>query len=219
MAKIGSLTADLKLESAAFIRDLRKAAQETARNTNAMQASMARLQKGFASVAAGAKSLFGLLVTYKVAQTILGWVDAAKELADEIKKSAAAAGLTTAQFQAFRAAAMNAGLASEQFDGALGRFVNTMGQVRAGQGALYEKLKATNPAFLEQLRAANNTGEALDIFFTGLDKVSGAAERSNLLTLAFGKGTQRLGELAGKTSIELEKMYAALIIPPQALAT
>jgi hypothetical protein len=37
MAQIGSLTADLRLESAAFIRDLKRAADATARNTSAMQ--------------------------------------------------------------------------------------------------------------------------------------------------------------------------------------
>jgi hypothetical protein len=55
MAQIGSLTADLWLESAAFIRDLKKAADATARNTSAMQRNMATMQRGFAAAGTAIK--------------------------------------------------------------------------------------------------------------------------------------------------------------------
>jgi hypothetical protein len=56
MASIGSLRADLALESAAFIRDFRRAAEETRRNTTAMNRSLASLDRGLSRVVAAGKT-------------------------------------------------------------------------------------------------------------------------------------------------------------------
>jgi hypothetical protein len=45
MAKIGTLTADLSLESAQFIAGMRRAAQETSRATTTMQKNIAGMQR------------------------------------------------------------------------------------------------------------------------------------------------------------------------------
>lgn len=50
MASIGSLTADLRLESAAFIRDLGKASAAVARNTSQMQRSFAQVQQSVSAL-------------------------------------------------------------------------------------------------------------------------------------------------------------------------
>ena len=50
MASIGSLTADLRLESAAFIRDIAKATQTISKSSKQMERDMRRVQKATADV-------------------------------------------------------------------------------------------------------------------------------------------------------------------------
>lgn len=59
MATIGSLTADLRLESAAFVRDLGKAQAAVAKNTSLMTRQFDSVRKSTASAALSLKGLFG----------------------------------------------------------------------------------------------------------------------------------------------------------------
>lgn len=88
MAKIGSLTADLTLESAAFIRDLRKAAQETANNTDRMARQMRGLQSSAQSVGRSFQDLrrvLGAYVGIQIVRNFLDTADAAKQLTGQLK--------------------------------------------------------------------------------------------------------------------------------------
>lgn len=88
MAKIGSLTADLRLESASFIRDLRKAAQETSANTNRMTRQMQGLQRSTQNVSRAFGDLRRLLAAYVGLNAVRNFVqtaDAAKQLEGQLR--------------------------------------------------------------------------------------------------------------------------------------
>src|SRR5262245_22517738 len=101
MAKIGSLTADLKLESATFIRDLQKAAAATSRNTKAMQTSMAGLQKNFATAAAAFKSAFAGFAGVAAARQLANFGKMAINVADDIGAAATKIGISSDALQRF----------------------------------------------------------------------------------------------------------------------
>jgi hypothetical protein len=77
MASIGSLTADLRLESAAFIRDLGKASNAVAANTGRMTKSLEGVRRA-ANVAAG--SLAGF-VTLRTIRKVVNFTNEAVKLA------------------------------------------------------------------------------------------------------------------------------------------
>lgn len=80
MASIGSLTADLRLESAQFIRELNRAAQETARNTNAMKRSMASLQAEARNVGRGFNQMRLLVAGYIGMNVVRNFVQTAEAM-------------------------------------------------------------------------------------------------------------------------------------------
>jgi hypothetical protein len=63
MATIGTLTANLQLESAAFIRDLNKSAQAMQRSAQQIERDSAQMTKGLTGVSNAASTLKSGLVT------------------------------------------------------------------------------------------------------------------------------------------------------------
>ena len=158
MAKIGSLTADLKLESAAFIRDMRKAAQETAKSTSQMQKGMASLQKQAASLGTAMKGFLTI-------QGIRGLVNlgaSAVRLADDIGDAATALGVGAEELQRLRYAAEQSDVSVESLDNALKLF-----QKSVASGKIKD---ASFEDFIQRIREAPTHIEKVRIAQQGLSK-------------------------------------------------
>lgn len=135
MASIGSLNASLKLESASFIRDLTKASQAVAQNTNAMQRSMAQLQGSFASATGSIKTFVAGFATIATVRTLAGLGADAIKAADEVGQAATRLGVAADALQRFRFAADQADVGTEQLDAALKLFSQNLAQGKiAAQG-------------------------------------------------------------------------------------
>jgi len=158
MAKIGSLTADLKLESAAFIRDMRKAAQETARSTSAMQSSLAGLQKSFASIGTAMKGF----LTVQGIRGLANMGRAAISLADEIGDAATAIGVGSEELQRLRYAAEQSDVSVSSLDAALKLF-----QKNIATGKLPAQ---TFEEFIQKIREAETQTEKVKVAVSGFGK-------------------------------------------------
>lgn len=189
--RAGSLVADLRLNSAAFIRDMAKAQAQTARSTNSMRRSMQqlertanRVQRQFASLRTAAIGLAGALGVRQFgtyARRALDAADATAKVADSI-------GLTTTALQEWRVAAQLAGVDQAKFDSALQAFTKRMGELRAGTGALTTFLNKYDETLLQNLRNTQSAEEGLDIFLRTLAETSNELDRAALAGAAFGRG-------------------------------
>ncbi len=168
MASIGSLTADLRLESAAFIRDLKRAADATARNTSAMQRDMARLQGSFATAAKSMTNALKGLVAIAAIRQLARLGSQAITTADEIAAASRKIGISAEELQRYRFAADQADVSAEQLTDGLRLFQKqlALGKVAAEGDTLTEKF--TN--FLRQVEKAPTMADKFRIAYAGLGK-------------------------------------------------
>lgn len=190
MAKIGSLTADMKLRSAAFQRDMAKSAKAVQSNTAKMNKSLRSVRnssravvKSFNQVRAGAGALAGALAVRQFTQFTKGAI----EFADVLAKQADGLGLTTQALQEYRGAAALAGIETKRFDKGIERFVRNVGDAREGTGALVTLLKKMDAGFLETLTLTTDTDQALALMLKRLSEAEDAFERGALAAAAFGR--------------------------------
>lgn len=115
---------------------------------------------------------------------------------DEIAKTARMLGLSTDALQELRYAAGMQGVETEALTGAMKLLNNNLGQLKDGQGALYSRLKATNPQLAKQLRNVESTDEAFMILMDTLKNETNVARRAALAQAAFGKSGQELIKFA-----------------------
>jgi hypothetical protein len=199
MAKIGSLTADLRLESAAFIRDLKKAADATARNTSRMQRDVQRMQAGFAAAGAALKSsLLGMASIVSVGAL----ARVAKQIvtsADDIGDAAAKLGLSSDDLQRFRAAAAQTDVDVGRLDTALKIFSQNLAKGTVGDST--RSLADNMAAVVEQIRQAP----------THIEKARIAQE-------AFGKQWQTGILLAQQSGAEFKRQFEnAFVVSERAI--
>lgn len=199
MAKIGTLTADLKLESAAFIRDLRKASQETARATTAMQRSMSGLQRGFAAAGAQLKIFLAGFVGIQGIRALSNLATQAIRTGDEIGEAATKIGVGSEVLQRFRLAAAQADVETEQLDTALRMFAQNLAQ---------GKIKAEG----------NSITEAFRNYIQTIAEAPTQLEKVRIAQAAFSKQWQTAMLLAAQGSEEFNRQAdAAFVISEQAI--
>ncbi|MFA7087529.1 MAG: phage tail tape measure C-terminal domain-containing protein, partial [Aliarcobacter sp.] len=131
----------------------------------------------FRSIAAGAAMLAGM--TCAVKKNL--------EYADSIAKTADRIGITTKALQEYRYVADRCGVATNKLDSGLEAFSKRLGDLRMGSGTLYTILDKNNQALKAQLIAADNTTEALDIYFDALKNTENQNDRAALSAAAFGR--------------------------------
>lgn len=141
MATVGTFDTKLILESAAFIRDLNKAAQATARSTSQMQRNMSGLSKSFAAAGASLKTFIMGFVGLRSLSLLRNVVQSADSLGD----AAARLGVGAEDLQRFRFAGEQAGLAVGELDTALKLFTKNLaaGKVTAEGDTLIDKFANT----------------------------------------------------------------------------
>jgi hypothetical protein len=202
--KVTGIYTDLRIESAAFIRDLTKASRAVASHTSSMQKSLRSLDRGFASAAAQAK---GFLVGFASVAAVRQLAMLGKEAidgADAIAKQSRAIGIAGEELQKLRYAADIAGVELGQFDTAIGLFVKNLGAAKAGTGNLFNVLKQGNPELLKAITSTENVSDALKIYLRGLEQTTGAAERARIGAAGFGKQWLAAAKLIGEGSTAFE---------------
>lgn len=159
---VTGIAAELRLETAAFIRDLSKASQAVAANTTAMHRSMNRLQTGFQSAANAAKGFVGAFAAAQLGRTLVRLGANAIQVADEIGEASTRIGIGSEQLQKFRFAAAQADVETEQLDTALRMFAKNLatGKITAHGKDLADTFQnyiqqiAKAPSFIEKTRLA-----------------------------------------------------------------
>ncbi len=200
MAKIGSLTADLKLESAAFIRDLTKASQATAQASTQMSRQMTALQQGFARASAAAKSMVAGFATIATVRSIARLGAEAIQTADEIATAATKIGIAGEELQRFRFAAAQADVETQQLDNAL-------------------RLFAQNLATGKIAAEGQNMAEAFRNYIERIAEAPTQLEKVRLAQEAFGKQWQTAILLAAQGAEEFKQQAdSAFVFSDKALA-
>ena len=209
MASIGSLVADLRLESAAFHRDLGKAATAIASDSAKMRQSMKAVEKASGDLNRQFSVLKNAAVALGAALAIRQFVQftqAALDTADAVAKAADSIGLSTDALQEYQVAAGLSGVATEKFDAAMQKFTRSVGDARAGTGTLVTMLKDSDAAFLEQIKTAGTMDQALDLMFKKLAETENAFDRNALAAAAFGRSGVALVNMLGDGVQGLEDM-------------
>lgn len=194
MANIGSLVADLQLNSAEFNRNLKTAGDRLgsfAATNNRKLASMERHWKSFSKSMGGFRKRYlnmGTAIGTLAGSTGLGLlINRSVDAADAIAKTADSIGVSTSVLQEYRYIAERSGVATEQLDKGLGAFTKRLGELRQGTGALNTLLSKYNEELKEQLIQSNSTEEALSLYFEALKKVSNQSDRAALSAAAFSR--------------------------------
>src|SRR5690606_33709198 len=163
MAKIGTLTADLHMETAAFIRDMKKAGDAVATNTFKMNQSMRRVasagaavQRSITQVRSAALALAGAFAVRQF-QT---WTRGAIESGGAIQDVADKIGLGVEALQQLRFAAAQVGVRQNALDMGMQRFARRLGEAAQGSGELKDTLKLYN---IQVRDSAGNTRSTVDV--------------------------------------------------------
>lgn len=213
MASIGSLTADLRLESAAFMRDMTKATKAVQSNTAQMRRSMQQVEKAsrnlnrqFGQLRNAAAALAGALAVRQFTR----FTSSAIAAGDALAKQARQVGLAADAYQRLRIEGELAGVTTAKMETAVGAFTKRVGELRAGTGTLVTILDKSNVSLKNQLLAAESTDEAMRIMLDTIRQTSSAFDRQALSAAAFGRQSGQamvlLADSAGQLDMEMVKL-------------
>ena len=141
--------------------------------------------------ARGIVTLFGGVATAGVAA-----INKMANQMDNLQTMANVVGMNVEAYQKLRYAAEQNDVSTEGFDKSVKMLSKSMGELRAGTGSLYTKLKRTNPALLKQLRGAKDNESAFRLMMEAINKAPSAQKKAYLAVAAFGKSGQELISLA-----------------------
>jgi hypothetical protein len=130
-------------------------------------------------------------------------VDGANHLGDksiELRKFSEVTGLTVTQIKALNSEGGKLGISSDQVSGGVEKFTVGLAEARKGTGALYEQVRAINPALANQLAATTNAAEGWDILARAMKATTDQSQKAALARASFGRGGVELSLLAGKTA-------------------
>jgi hypothetical protein len=184
MARVAKLSVDLEANSSSLTTALARADRAMSSSAAQWNRSLSQLDRGFQSLtgrvqglAGGIFSLQGAIGTLLGGAGLLAITRGALEAADGIGKMADRLGLSTTAVQAYQYAAGLAGVSSEQFEAAI-RKLNQ----QIGNGTLrYQDTESALEAIAEQIQAT-----------------SSGTERARIATEAFGRaGIQLIPMLQG----------------------
>jgi hypothetical protein len=207
---VGELAVELEAKTQAFNARLTEAErrltrfEKTAKTTTAGAASsLTRLRGSVTALAAG----FGTVVAALGVGGVARAAKAAAEELDRIGETADRLGLTTDALQELQFAAAGADVSNEQLASSLQFLSRTIGQARAGSGALATILKRTNPELLQQLTTTTDLERQFGLM---TQAISGAANQQDALALSaagFGRGAgAKLATVALQGADAFEKL-------------
>ena len=160
----------------------------TARDrTRGAFASAQRNVDSFTSKVGGLKAAFTAAFAVAGVAALVRFTRQALDTADSIGKVADRIGISTKALQEYRFAFDLAGVSQERTDRALQSFTTRLGELQLrGKGTLDTFLRDFNPALREQLIAATDAGDALDIATRAMSRLESASQRAGLAGALFG---------------------------------
>lgn len=205
VARVGSLQAELTLESGRFNKGLSDAQRKLAssgKEFDSLGSKLGGLGKAFAATGAvfAGSAIFGVLK-----DAVKSGLDYASSLGEQAQQI----GVTAKALQEYRYAAGQAGLSSDEMDQALTKLTRSIGE--AGSGS-----KTQAKAFADlgiNVRDANgnlkNAGDLLPEIAEKLKGIHDPAERAAVLVDIFGKSGQKLEPLLAGGAAGLDKYRKA----------
>ena len=190
MATIGSLSASLSLESAAFISGLNKASGAMQKSAASMEKQSSTIERGFAGVTKAAGALRTGLLAIGAAVSVTGLVHLAKaaiDTGDHLRDVAQRVGVTVEQLQGLEFAAQRTGSSASGMDNALEAFSKRLGEAAAGTGELKTFLEANNIALRESDGSFKSTSALLSEYADLTANAGSAQEKAALAAAAFGR--------------------------------
>ena len=191
MATIGTLTADLTLESASFISNLNKSANAMQNSARQMEAQTKTMQGGLDRVGGAVSTLktglASLGVGFSVA-AVAGFVKGTFQAADALKSASDAAGVSAEQLQEWRHAAEQSGSSAGQMDDAIVQLNKRLGDfVIDGTGPAAKAFKDLGIAAKIQSGELSGTAEVMDAVIAQLAAIEDPARRASQAADLFGK--------------------------------
>ncbi len=112
--------------------------------------------------------------------------------ADDLAKSARRAGITAQAYAELRHAADLAGVSGGDFGKAIEKATRSVGEAKAGTGALYTLLRKTSPAFLRQVQATESSTDALNLLIRAMGQIEDPGRRAAFAAAAFGRSGHKM---------------------------
>lgn len=129
---------------------------------------------------------------------------------DELAKKTRAMNFPIEEFQEWRFAAEQSGVASEVFDKSLQKFTKTVGELKGGYGALYTALRKTDRGLLKQLQGTEDVDKAFELYLQAIEKAPNAMDKAALATAAFGRSGADMINLANAGADEIARLRAEM---------
>lgn len=195
MAKVGSLSVDLALESAQFIAGLKQAAAATTQTATQISSAMNVAKNAAIGFAGGFIGAFSIDVISQRIQEAFDFGDAIVDLADRT-------GATTKTIQELRYAAQMTGSSFESSDAAIEKFAKNLGAAQNGN-------KAMQATFKELGVTSRDTDTAIKQTMDGISKLGTVTQRNQKTIELFGKSAGDLTALMGDGTSGFNELAAA----------
>lgn len=197
-ALIGALRVTLGLDSAQFEAGTKRARQTAQRDAAAIQKSLD-----------GLKGRMDAVFTGVAGSAILAAGKKALDYASSLGEVAQQAGVSAKELQEYRYAASQAGVSSEQMDGALTKLTKTIGEAKAGSKAQATTFRELGVAIQDANGRVYSAGEVIPKLADALSKVKDPATRARIEMELFGKTGQKLDTLLAGGSEALNNLRDA----------
>lgn len=109
---------------------------------------------------------------------------------DKIAKTADRIGIGIEALQEFRFAADRGGVSFDELDKGLEKGIRSIGDLKAGSGALFTLLRrsgTSGDALLKQLQTIENSEEAINLLFESISRIPDPTRRASFAAAAFGR--------------------------------
>jgi hypothetical protein len=167
-------------------------------------------QNSHSTFSSGIKSLMSYAAAYVSLRgaiaAVKGLTNGLAEQGDEAAKTGRRVGLTAESYQELKYAADMAGVSGEKFASSMEKFTKSLGEAKAGTGALTTYLNKANPEFLKQIKNAHDSEEAFAMIADKMNGIKDPAEKAALATAAFGRSGMGMINMAEGGSAAINKL-------------
>ncbi len=180
--KVGSLQADLSLETAAFKKDITRARKDIRNSSKKMSKDFGSFKNTIDSTVGSLKRFGGAVAIAAGAGGLALLVKNSIDATQQIGKVADKIGISTDALQEYRQAASFAGVEQRALDMGLQRFTRRVAEAAQGSGELSGTLKQYG---VDVRNADGSTRDTLDVLDDLADTIQGAESEAEQLRIAF----------------------------------
>jgi hypothetical protein len=132
-------------------------------------------------------------------------VTSTMQAGDDLATLSNRVGMTADAFAQLRFAAEQSDVEAEQFAKGMDYFNKTLGEAKAGTGALTTLLKKSTPALLQQLKGAKDAEEGIALMTRAFVRIQDPTKRAALAAAAFGRSGQQIGVWLSKGTDKIDE--------------